>query len=140
MNCQDCHNNADARSEGGAGPNGPHGSRFEYLLVERYETADFTAESASNYALCYRCHDRSSILGDESFSLHRVHVVDGRSPCSACHTAHGVSGSASEHSHLINFDLSIVGGRRQFVDRGRFSGSCTLVCHGVDHVNFAYER
>lgn len=140
MSCQDCHNNPDARQLGGAGPNGPHGSPFPGLLAARYETADFTAESPQAYALCYRCHDRSSILGDESFSLHNVHVVRGRSPCSACHTPHGVAGSSAEHGHLINFDLAIVSGERQFTDTGRFSGSCTLTCHGVRHVNFVYAR
>jgi predicted CXXCH cytochrome family protein len=138
IGCQDCHNNPDARQLGGGGANGPHGSRFPFLLVDRYETADFTTESPSSFALCYRCHDRNSILGDESFSLHRVHVVRGQTPCSSCHAPHGVNGNVAQHSHLINFDLSIVGGQRQFVDTGRFSGSCTLTCHGVVHTNFAY--
>ncbi|MGE3182049.1 MAG: cytochrome c3 family protein [Phycisphaerae bacterium] len=140
MNCQDCHNNPDARQLGGVSPNGPHGSRYDFLLVDRYETQDFTVESSSAYALCYQCHDRNSILSDESFSLHRRHVVDGRTPCSACHTAHGVSGSPRSHSHLINFDASIVQGERQFVDTGRFRGSCTLTCHGVRHVNLTYGQ
>lgn len=138
IDCQDCHNNPDARELGGSGPNGPHGSRYPFLLAARYETRDFTPESADAYSLCYKCHDRNSILGDESFPLHRNHVVRGQTPCSACHTAHGVSGSASEHDHLINFDLSIVGGARQFRDLGRQKGSCTLTCHGVNHVNFRY--
>ncbi len=138
MQCQDCHNNPDARALGGSGPNGPHGSRFEFLLADRYETADFTLESPQAYALCYQCHDRNSILGDESFSLHRVHIVDGRSSCSACHAPHGVPGSPTNHDHLINFDLRVVGGQRRFVDTGRLAGSCTLTCHGVQHVNFVY--
>ncbi len=140
MNCQDCHNNPDARQLGGGGPNGPHGSPHPFLLAARYETRDFTVESPQAYQLCYQCHDRGSILGDESFSLHRIHVVDARTPCSACHTAHGVSGSQREHSHLVNFDVSIVSGERRFEDRGRFAGSCTLTCHGVRHVDFRYER
>lgn len=140
LSCQDCHDNPDARRFGGGGPNGPHGSRFPHLLVARYETADQTAESPEAYALCYRCHDRSSILADESFAFHRVHVERGRSPCSACHAAHGVNGSPRQHSHLINFDLAIVGGQRRFEDEGRFAGSCTLTCHGVNHVNFRYSR
>jgi predicted CXXCH cytochrome family protein len=138
LSCQDCHNNPDALDEGGLAPNGPHGSRFDHLLVARYETRDFTLESPQAYALCYRCHDRNSILADESFRLHRTHVVRGRAPCSACHTAHGVPGSSAQHGHLINFDLAIVGGERFYQDTGRFSGSCTLTCHGVRHVNFAY--
>jgi len=138
LSCQDCHNNPDARQFGGGGPNGPHGSRFDFLLAARYDTADFSSESPQSYALCYRCHDRNSILGDESFPLHRVHIVRGQSPCSACHAPHGVSGSRTNHDHLINFDLSIVSGERRFVDTGRFSGSCTLTCHGVRHVSFTY--
>ena len=139
VSCQDCHNNPDAVSAGGALPDGPHSSRFDHLLVARYETRDYTIESPQAYALCYECHDRNSILGDESFPLHRNHVIRGRTPCSACHTAHGVSGSSSQHGHLINFDISIVGGQRFYIDTGRLSGSCTLTCHGVQHVNFTYQ-
>ncbi len=138
MTCQDCHNNPDARQLGGGGANGPHGSRFPFLLAARYETADFTIETPQNYALCYQCHDRASILADRSFAFHNQHIVRGRTPCSACHSPHGVQGNASEHSHLINFDVSIVQGERQFVDRGQFRGSCTLTCHGVRHVNLTY--
>lgn len=138
LTCQDCHNNPDARELGGFGPNGPHGSRFEFLLNANYDTADFTMESPQAYALCYQCHDRTSILNDQSFKLHRKHVVDARSPCSACHAPHGVNGSPAQHSHLINFDLSIVGGQRRYNDTGLFNGNCTLTCHGVNHVNFTY--
>jgi ribosomal protein S14 len=138
ISCQDCHNNPNARDAGGTEVSGPHGSRFDHLLVARYDTADFSLESPQAYALCYLCHDRNSILGDESFALHRQHVVRGRAPCSACHDPHGVSGSPTQHDHLVNFDIAIVGGRRFYVDTGRFSGSCTLVCHGVQHVNFTY--
>lgn len=138
ISCQDCHNNPDSVANGGTQANGPHGSRFEHLLVANYTTDDFTIESPQAYDLCYRCHDRNSILGDESFPHHRNHIVRGRSPCSACHDPHGVTGSRSNHSALINFDISIVGGRRFFLDTGRFSGTCTLECHGVDHVNFTY--
>lgn len=138
MSCQDCHNNPDARELGGLGANGPHGSRFEFLLSDRYDTADFSVESAQAYALCYKCHDRNSILGDQSFRFHNRHIVQGRSPCSSCHSPHGVSGSRTNHDHLINFDLSIVGGQRQFIDTGLRTGSCTLTCHGVQHVNFTY--
>lgn len=138
LGCQDCHNNPDARDVGGLQARGPHTSPHAHLLVARYETADFTSESPQTYALCYRCHDRTSILNDESFPLHRQHVVRGRAPCSACHAAHGVSGSAGQHAHLLNFDLTIVGGQRFYQDTGRFRGTCTLTCHGVVHVNFAY--
>jgi hypothetical protein len=143
ISCQDCHN-----YDGAVGilstANGPHGSNNAFLLADEYSTRDFTIESPQAYALCYRCHDRNSVLNDESFSFHRRHVVDRSSPCSACHAPHGVPGSALEHSHLINFDRSIVrsvvapGGGLRFRDLGRFQGSCTLLCHGVTHLNFRY--
>ena len=139
IGCQDCHNHPDAGDVGGLQPNGPHGSRYDYLLVRRYETRDFTIESPQSYALCYECHDRTSVLGNESFPLHREHIVRGRAPCSACHAAHGVAGSTSRHGHLINFDISIVGGQRFYIDTGRYRGSCTLRCHSVEHVNLTYE-
>lgn len=150
LRCTDCHNSDGASTSPFGPPSGPHGSIYEPLLVDHYATADFTPESPRAYALCYRCHDRQSILGDESFPLHNVHVVRGRTPCSACHDAHGISrteGSATNHSNLINFDLSIVQpvshggtGRINFTDSGMYRGSCTLTCHNVVHVGFEYGR
>jgi predicted CXXCH cytochrome family protein len=148
VTCTDCHNSDNARSAGGSGANGPHGSIHEPLLVRNYVTTDFTTESAQAYALCYGCHSRDSILGDESFPLHRGHVADIRAPCSACHDAHGVyrgQGTSANHGSLINFDLSIVqpadtptGRRLEYQDTGRVSGNCTLTCHGVTHIGFPY--
>lgn len=150
ITCIDCHNSDEARSEGGGGPNGPHGSIYAPLLVANYTTADFTTESAQSYSLCYRCHDRNSILGNESFPLHQVHIVGARAPCSACHDAHGVSrggSSGSDHTSLINFNLSIVqpadsaeGSVIRYEDTGRLKGNCTLTCHGVTHVHFPYQN
>ena len=146
ITCIDCHNSDNARSAGGSGPSGPHGSIYRPLLVDNYETADFTTESARAYALCYRCHDRSSILADESFSLHERHIVTFRTPCSTCHDAHGVRRAGSgDHTSLINFDLSVVepvdsaaGTGIEYLDTGRRRGNCTLKCHGVNHVRFPY--
>ncbi|MCB9849758.1 MAG: hypothetical protein H6817_03545 [Phycisphaerales bacterium] len=148
VTCIDCHNSDNARFAGGTGANGPHGSLYEPLLVRNYETADFTAESADAYSLCYSCHSRDSILNNESFPLHRRHVVDFRTPCSVCHDAHGVyrgQGNANNHSNLINFDLSVVsaadtgtGRLLQYEDTGRLAGNCTLVCHGSTHIGYPY--
>jgi predicted CXXCH cytochrome family protein len=151
MYCTDCH----ADDEGGS--RGPHGSSYAPILKQRYETADFTPESYESYALCYQCHDRSSILRDDSFRRampaatasgggHSGHLSAGI-PCSACHDPHGVpalaSASTGSHSHLINFDTRLVqplpgGGVPVFTDTGFFSGSCTLSCHGVNHDNASY--
>jgi hypothetical protein len=151
--CTTCH----ADDEGGT--RGPHGSAFAPILKERYETVDNTPESYESYALCYRCHERTSILGDASFRTramrttpsgggHSGHLAAG-APCSLCHDAHGVPGAGAlatgtgSHTHLINFDRRFVLPRTGasvpvFNDTGTFSGSCSLLCHGVDHDNVSY--
>lgn len=146
--CSDCHSGDDTSAIGGTGANGPHGSIYTPILRERYLLADGTTESYQNYALCYRCHERTSILGDASFQKttasgrggHSGHVVGLRVPCSVCHDPHGVVDDqvSGSHTHLINFDSTVVSpasGQTTplFTDKGNFSGSCTLICHGVSH-------
>ena len=146
IRCTDCHNNNAGPRAGGSGPDGPHGSDFEFLLERNYTVSDDVAESDYEYALCYKCHQRSSILSDRSFPSHRLHIVDERTPCSACHDPHGISRTqslGSDHTHLINFDTDIVRPdtvtrRLRFTDLGTYSGSCTLTCHGSRHFERAY--
>jgi len=133
--CTDCH-----AGDGPTGSAGPHGSNWQALLKYRYETSDYTAESAENYALCYSCHSRNSILNDESFSYHYKHVVEENAPCNSCHDPHGISytqGNSTNHSHLINFDMNIVmssgASVARFVDTGYENGYCQLRCHGRGH-------
>ncbi len=133
--CTDCHNNDNS-----LGPRGPHGSNNKYLLEENYTTEDYTQENSYNYALCYKCHDQTSILNDESFKKHKKHIEGEDAPCSACHDPHGISltqGNSTNNSHLINFDVSIVQpdmmGRLRFENLGTFSGRCYLRCHGKNH-------
>ena len=141
IRCTDCHNNDSGRRAGGTGPDGPHGSTYDFLLERNYTVRDDTPESEYDYALCYECHRRVSILGNESFPEHARHVRDQDAPCSACHDPHGVSttaGGGSDHTHLINFDITIVRPltgtvRMRFEDLGRLAGRCTLTCHGRDH-------
>lgn len=135
ITCVDCHNNDSL-----AGPKGPHGSSHEHLLERAYTIADNTTESPLAYELCYKCHSRTSILGDQSFRLHNHHVAAQKAPCSACHDAHGISvtqGNAVNNSHLINFDLTIVQpdslGRLAYENLGTATGRCFLTCHGVPH-------
>lgn len=146
IRCTSCHCNNAGPVAGGRGPAGPHGSDYDFLLERNYTVTDDNFESEHEYALCYKCHLRSSILSDQSFPLHRKHIVEQHAPCSACHDPHGVSrtvSSGSDHTHLINFDTTIVRPATAaigvgFRDEGRFAGNCTLVCHGELHLGRAY--
>ena len=140
MQCSDCHA-SDATTT-----SGEHGSTWSGLLVSRYSTADRTSESAANYGLCYRCHDRTSILNDRSFKEHKKHIVDQRTPCSVCHDSHGIAannGTVVGNSHLINFDTTVVTasrttGRLEYRDTGVNHGECYLSCHGENHGPYRY--
>ena len=138
IKCTDCHNNDAGPGAGGSGTKGPHGSIYRPLLERNLSLADNQSESFSTYALCYKCHDRNSILANRSFSKHRKHIVDNKSPCTACHDPHGVKSAA----HLINFDRNIVSensaGQISFEDSGRYHGSCSLKCHNYEHNNTSY--
>ncbi len=144
--CTDCHASDTGPGAGGSGAAGPHGSIFSPLLERNYTTADNTSESSFAYALCYKCHDRNSILGDQSFKKHDKHIRKEKTPCSVCHDAHGISaaqGSSVNNSNLINFDLSVVqpntkGEGPVFEDLGNFTGQCSLLCHNKNHVNQKY--
>lgn len=143
--CTDCHASDTSKAAGSSGANGPHGSNVSPLLVARYETMDRTTESASAYALCYKCHDRNRILAESSpFKYHKKHIQEYRTPCSVCHDSHGISstqGNVTNNSRLINFDIGVVtpaNGVLQYRSTGISQGSCTLTCHGAPHVNKSY--
>ncbi|MFQ5653547.1 MAG: cytochrome c3 family protein, partial [Planctomycetota bacterium] len=132
--CHDCHGNPQGQRFGGQGPDGPHGSDYPYLLSGNYVTTDPNQESPTAYELCYRCHSRSSLLGDDSFDDHKKHIQNEDAPCSVCHDPHGIdlgAGNPIEHTNLINFDLSVVQpdpntGLLKFEDTGQFHGRCYL--------------
>lgn len=137
VSCSDCHGSDDSSS-----PSGPHGSNNEFILTDFYSIRDNQSESPQNYALCYRCHSRTSIMGDESFKYHSLHI-NGRAQGSSfsgtsCHTCHDSHGS-TEYKYLIRFNKEVVSananGVLKFVEKGvaSFRGECYLSCHGVDH-------
>jgi predicted CXXCH cytochrome family protein len=144
--CSDCHASDTSPAAGGTGARGPHGSNISPLLALPYDRTDNIAESAAAYALCYKCHERTSILGNESFSGHSKHIVDQNTPCSICHDPHGIpaaQGNAVNHAHLINFDTTIVQrdrvtGRLEYQTMGDRAGTCYLTCHNVDHSPKSY--
>ena len=155
ITCGDCHGSDDPNA-----PRGPHGSKYEGLLVENYLLTDGNRESNEAYALCYRCHRRTSIMGNESFPKHSWHIaggvykakrtikgkdnvdivtnvdqVNGGTSCYTCHNSHG----SVENRYLIRFNRDLVtessSGKLKFVEKGinTFHGECWLTCHGVDH-------
>lgn len=135
FSCNACHGSDDEKS-----PKGVHGSRNQFILVDNFNAADNIFESQQAFALCYRCHSRSSILGDESFRFHSLHI-QGKSvqyPGTSCFTCHNSHGS-TEYKYLLKFNPSVVSpnakGLLKFVEKGtaKFSGECYLTCHGVDH-------
>ncbi len=140
ISCIDCHNN-DQWTPSGTSPSGPHGSRWEPILAQEYETEDPFMESSASYALCYNCHNRSTLISSTGRFPHEKHVVEQRASCAVCHDPHG----SQQNSHLINFmvltktGIPVVkassSGRLEFdPSPGQPGhGSCYLNCHGVDH-------
>ncbi len=136
ISCSDCHG-----SDNENGPRGPHGSNYRGLLIDNYDIVDRRPESSYAYALCYRCHERSSILGNESFPFHSMHILGNRgrdlpgTSCFTCHDAHGSPGT----QYLIRFNPDVVAanldGKREYKAQGIATrhGSCALNCHGVEH-------
>jgi predicted CXXCH cytochrome family protein len=144
IGCGDCHNNNDWTATGVA-PKGPHASRYAPILERNYTSSDPTLESVTSYDLCYKCHDRSTILQDPAGGFpHREHVVGSRASCAVCHDSHG----SRQNAHLINFMLrdgtgnTVVSpnsvGRLEYVSALPGSGTCSLTCHGVEHNSRAY--
>lgn len=134
--CTDCHNNDQGPGTKGAGPNGPHGSRYAPLLERNLVQTDYQPESADAYALCYKCHSEGVLMGDP---LHSRHVRDQKTSCSTCHDPHGVQ----TQPHLINFNTLYVqpyNAQPSFKDLGAGRATCTLTCHGVAHNAKSYGK
>ena len=144
MKCSDCHNNNTGPGAGGTGPAGPHGSTIRPLLERQYITTDNTTYAVGNYALCFKCHSNTSILGDASFKEHNKHISEERTPCSTCHDPHGVPspGTTTNNARLINFNTNVVtpssSGVLRWESTGTNAGRCYLTCHGTNHNPFTY--
>jgi predicted CXXCH cytochrome family protein len=143
IGCTDCHNNNEWQTPTGIAPRGPHASRYAPILQKYYQTTDNTPESTANYDLCYKCHDRATLLAPGGFP-HYLHAVQQQAPCAACHDAHG----SRQSPHLINFMTQDINGKivvqpnsqgqLQYVAGPNGTGSCSLLCHGRDHAGLSY--
>jgi hypothetical protein len=127
--CTDCHGSDDVESRG------PHGSVYPGILVAAYGTRDDQIEGLVTYALCYRCHERNSILANESFPEHRSHLLEEktRTSCFTCHNSHG----SPDNPFLMDFNPVVVsptsGGLLSYRSTGTRRGECYLTCHGSEH-------
>ena len=148
--CTDCHNSDDNREFGGAGTNGPHGSKWTHILERRYEfsQAPLPGQMITNlfpnpdlsvigpYALCAKCHDLpNQIMKNTSWNEHSNHINTGVS-CSTCHTAHGMGATSGTISgeRLINFDANVVAPNGGLpVSYNRATNTCVLTCHQTAH-------
>ncbi len=133
--CSDCHNSDSGTLAGGSGPDGPHGSSWPHLLIDRYEqeTYPLLPYSVDFYALCYRCHDDQALLSSTSpFPKHDYHVMTEGVPCSVCHDPHGIywGDAVSDHAHLVNFDTAYVDPATADYDSA--AQSCTVSCHAAN--------
>jgi predicted CXXCH cytochrome family protein len=147
--CTDCHNSDDNREFGGAGPNGPHGSKWTHILERRYEFSQAVAPGLpitnlnpspdlsvnGPYAMCAKCHDLNQVVADTSFAEHGEHIEEGFS-CSVCHSAHGMGGNNASISgeRLVNFDINVVAPNGSTpISYSRATNSCSLTCHNHSH-------
>ncbi|MBI5467305.1 MAG: hypothetical protein HY975_03810 [Candidatus Kerfeldbacteria bacterium] len=139
MKCSDCHTNDDL-----SGPRGPHGSNYRFMLSGNYDIDQYAQESPFAFQFCYSCHDRMSLLSNQSFPLHREHIlgdparnVRGTS-CYSCHSSH----SSADNQNLIRFNPEAVSrdhsGRLMYIQTGQGSGECYLTCHGHEHAPARY--
>lgn len=135
MDCSDCHWSGDPD-----GPRGPHGSDHRFMLSGNYDTGVYTEESAVAFEFCYSCHDRASILNNESFALHREHIQGdpfanrSGTSCYTCHVSHG----SRDNPHLLEFNPQAVQpedrtGVVDYRSLGDRAGECFLKCHDHNH-------
>lgn len=158
--CSDCHGNDQSTKAGGTGPNGPHGSNYEHILIARYDLpAAPQGYSDIMFDLCFRCHSKDFILnGGSGFAMstggneHMKHVQLRGIPCFACHDPHGVpvnpsdptapKGTAANNAHLINFSLDYAASTQlpnpvyqTATPTTGGSGSCMVACHVANSCN-----
>ncbi len=138
VKCSDCHNNNAGPGAGGTGPTGPHGSANPMLLERPYATT--STPTAGD--LCYKCHNRTTVINESPHNQESAHLRYG---CKACHDPHGISatqGTITNNSRLINLsttDSTPVGtgaAAKLYIDT--VARKCYLVCHGESHNGRSY--
>jgi predicted CXXCH cytochrome family protein len=141
--CTDCHDNNQARSNNGTGPNGPHGSTFSHLLAfNLYQDTGSRGTGTTMYDLCGRCHNITTLRADNG--VHAQHIgSDVGAGCTVCHDPHGViGGSTVSNFAMVNLDTAIAtpfGGTYYGVTYSGGRVTCYLRCHGETHNPQSYR-
>ena len=133
--------------------------------VLKTSTAPYTD---ADFALCYMCHANSPFATETSaatnFRFHGFHLTkisgigsggtdidtpgagSGNAICAECHfrlhsTTYKDGTQTVPGSRLVSFPPNVTpaGGTRQWASTGTGSGSCTLTCHGYQHVGKSYS-
>jgi predicted CXXCH cytochrome family protein len=138
--CTDCHSNDQARSSGGTGPNGPHGSLNTHLLQLNSSQDAIGGGNGGGggtaAALCNKCHNLSTVQNE------RPHNDHNGVSCSTCHDPHGViGGNTSANRAMMNFDIGIAAKSTAFFGYFYNAGGtkgCYTTCHGENHNPHTY--
>lgn len=130
ITCSDCHGNDDPY-----GPQGPHGSNIPHILKAPY--SDFPYGSLDDQELCFKCHEKSIIIGNDGFKFHNLHINQAGYSCSACHNPHG----SPESPGLIDLNqshITTINGEKTVESLEPGHGTCTLKCHDAKHLRDVY--
>jgi len=134
--CTDCHNNDQAWSSGGTGPNGPHGSIYPHLLqLNQGQDAVGGGGGGGNTAnLCAKCHNLTTVRGESPHGDHNGVA------CTTCHDPHGViGGSPGANWAMQNWDTQIALATNTTPSYWGFfyiasnNRGCYTNCHGDNH-------
>jgi predicted CXXCH cytochrome family protein len=150
--CTDCHNSDDDREFGGAGPNGPHGSKWWHLLERNYQDSQAPGGPGTlitvnlnpqpdlsvngPYGICAKCHNLNVVMQTTSWAYHNTHVYTDGFSCSTCHNAHGMTATSANPTgvRMLDFDLNVVGQNGALpISYSQSSNSCVLQCHNTAH-------
>ncbi|MBI3845509.1 MAG: hypothetical protein HY292_12815 [Planctomycetes bacterium] len=139
LRCIDCHGSDESRVKG------PHGSRYQPLLVRPYSQS-VTEKSLRPEDLCLSCHRAATYVGGSAGADpkeqkasrfnppatpggHSLHSGQRGISCFACHDAHG----SEKLPHLLTASRS--GGITAFKPT-RDGGECASTCHRTPSVTY----
>jgi len=120
-------------ADGGANFHGQRRKNDTHASTTDPDSRLYRKAAGREAKLCYMCHDRRSVLGDESFRKHSFHIINQNTACYTCHNSHG-SGNTK---NLMVFNPAVVspsntGLGPQYIP-DPVQTKCFLRCHNADH-------